>query len=216
MQDIELHDQSNENDQSEQAINQRHNARMQRKKEVVDQKIDAAKRTAGVLLVHTGNGKGKSSSAFGMVARSLGHGMRVGVVQFIKGAMATGEETFFRRFPDEISFYAMGEGYTWETQDRERDIACAQKAWDQACVFLNDPAIGLVVLDELNIALKHRYLELDQVIADLTRRPAMQHVVVTGRGAPAELIAIADTVTEMQPVKHAFASGIVAQAGVEW
>ncbi|MES2830523.1 MAG: cob(I)yrinic acid a,c-diamide adenosyltransferase [Pseudomonadota bacterium] len=205
-----------ERQEQEQEVNQRHHARMQRKKEVIDQKIDSAKRNAGVLVINSGNGKGKSSSAFGMVARALGHGMRVGVVQFIKGAMATGEERFFKRFSDEISFHAMGEGYTWETQDRKRDIACAQKAWDQACVLLDDPAIGLVVLDELNIALKHRYLSTERIIADLANRPVMQHVVVTGRGAPPELIAVADTVTEMQPIKHAFASGIAAQAGVEW
>jgi cob(I)alamin adenosyltransferase len=197
-------------------INERHRARMQRKKEVVDQKIDVAKRNAGVLLVNTGNGKGKSSSALGMVVRALGHGMKVGVVQFIKGAMATGEEQFLRRFPDEVTFYAMGEGYTWETQDRERDIASAQRAWEKARSFLSDPAIGMVVLDELNIALKYHYLDVHQVIADLRARPAMQHVVVTGRAAPPELLAIADTVTEMQPVKHAFAAGIAAQAGVEW
>jgi cob(I)alamin adenosyltransferase len=197
-------------------INERHHARMQRKKEVVDQGIGAATRDAGVLLVTTGNGKGKSSSAFGMAARALGHGMKVGVVQFIKGAMATGEERFFRRFPDEISFHAMGEGYTWETQDRQRDIATAQKAWQRAQEFLRDPAIGLVVLDELNIALKYRYIEVEQVIADLRARPAMQHVVITGRGAPPELLAVADTVTEMQLVKHAFAAGIAAQPGVEW
>jgi len=215
MNDLQQAQQDSEG-QGEQEINQRHNARMQRKKEVVDQKIDAANRNTGVLVINSGNGKGKSSSAFGMAARALGHGMRVGVVQFIKGAMATGEERFFRRFPDEISFHAMGEGYTWETQDRERDIACAQKAWGQARVLLSDPAIGLVILDELNIALKHHYLPVEQIIADLAKRPAMQHVVVTGRGAPPELIAVADTVTEMQPVKHAFASGIAAQPGVEW
>ena len=206
----------NEQGINEQGINERHRGRMQRKKDVVDQKIDAAKRDTGVLLVNTGNGKGKSSSAFGMVIRALGHGQKVGIVQFIKGAMATGEERFLRRFPDEVSFYAMGEGYTWETQDRERDIACAQKAWARAQSFLRDPAIGLVVLDELNIALKYKYLDVNQVIADLDARPEMQHVVVTGRGAPPELIEIADTVTEMQPVKHAFAAGIAAQPGVEW
>jgi cob(I)alamin adenosyltransferase len=205
-----------EKDTSEQAVNERHRARMQRKKDVIDQKIDAATRDAGVLLVNTGNGKGKSSSAFGMVIRALGHGQKVGIVQFIKGAMATGEERFLRRFPDEVSFHAMGEGYTWETQDRERDIACAQKGWERAQACLRDPAIGLVVLDELNIALKYKYLDVNQVIADLDARPAMQHVVVTGRGAPPELIEIADTVTEMQPVKHAFAAGIAAQPGVEW
>lgn len=197
-------------------INERHHARMQRKKEVVDKKIEAAKRNAGVVVVNTGNGKGKSSSAFGMAARALGHGMKVGVVQFIKGAMSTGEERFFRRFPDEISFHAMGEGYTWETQNRERDIACAMKAWERAQEFLRDPAIGLVVLDELNIALKYRYIDVAQVIADLRARPPMQHVCITGRGAPPELLEVADTVTEMHLVKHAFATGIAAQPGVEW
>lgn len=197
-------------------LNERHNARMARKKEVVDKKIEAAKRNAGVIVITCGNGKGKSSSAFGMAARALGHGMKVGVVQFIKGAIATGEENFFRRFPDEISFHVMGEGYTWETQNRERDVANAEKAWQRAQVLLADPAIGLVVLDELNIALKYKYLDVQQVIADLQARPEMQHVVITGRGAPPELIAVADTVTEMQPIKHAFANGIAAQQGVEW
>jgi cob(I)alamin adenosyltransferase len=197
-------------------VNERHRARMQRKKEVVDKKIDAARRDAGVLLVNTGNGKGKSSSAFGMVIRTLGHGGKVAVVQFIKGAMSTGEELFLRRFPDEVSFHAMGEGYTWETQDRERDIAKAAQAWERARGFLRDPGIALVVLDELNIALKYRYLDVAQVVADLRARPAMQHVVVTGRAAPPELVAAADTVTEMAVVKHAFAAGIAAQRGVEW
>ncbi|HYC42574.1 MAG TPA: cob(I)yrinic acid a,c-diamide adenosyltransferase [Noviherbaspirillum sp.] len=197
-------------------INERHRARMQRKKDVVDRKIEAASRNAGVLLVNTGNGKGKSSSAFGMAIRALGHGMKVGVVQFIKGAKSTGEELFLQRFPDEVSFHAMGEGYTWETQDRERDIACAERAWTRAKEFLTDPGIGFVVLDELNIALKYRYLDVNRVIEDLCARPPMQHVVVTGRAAPPELIAAADTVTEMQPVKHAFAAGIAAQPGVEW
>lgn len=201
---------------NDEGINERHKARMQRKKEVVDQKIASASRNAGVLVVNTGNGKGKSSSAFGMAIRALGHGMKVGVVQFIKGAKSTGEELFLQRFPEEVSFYAMGEGYTWETQNRERDIACAERAWERAKTFLSDPAIGMVILDELNIALKYRYLDVLQVIADLQARPPMQHVVVTGRAAPPELIAIADTVTEMQPVKHAFAAGIAAQPGVEW
>jgi cob(I)alamin adenosyltransferase len=197
-------------------INERHRARMQRKKEIVDQKIGAARRQVGVLLVNTGNGKGKSSSAFGMAIRALGHGMKVGVVQFIKGAKSTGEELFLQRFPAEVSFHAMGEGYTWETQSRERDIAAAARAWEKAKSFLSDPAIGMVVLDELNIALKYRYLDVQKVIADLQVRPSMQHVIVTGRAAPPELIEIADTVTEMHPVKHAFASGIAAQLGVEW
>ena len=170
----------------------------------------------GLLIVHTGSGKGKTTAALGLVVRAMGHGMKVGVVQFIKGAMSTGDEMFLRRFPDDVSFHAMGEGYTWETQDRERDVLKAQQAWEQARRFLSDPAYGLVVLDELNIALKYRYLDVDTVIADLLDRPEMQHVVVTGRGAPPELIAVADTVSEMNDVKHAFRAGIAAQAGTEW
>ncbi len=198
------------------ALNERHRQRMERKKAVIDAKIAAADKEIGIIIVNTGNGKGKSSSAFGMVMRALGHGMKVGVVQFIKGAMSTGEEKFLRRFPEEVSFHAMGEGYTWETQDRERDIAKASEAWEQARRFLNDPSYGMVVLDELNIALKYRYLDVHTVIADLLDRPVMQHVVVTGRAAPPELVAVADTVTEMNVVKHAFKAGIVAQAGTEW
>jgi cob(I)alamin adenosyltransferase len=197
-------------------INERHRLRMERKKAVIDAQIAAADKKVGIIIVNTGNGKGKSSSAFGMAVRALGHGMKVGVIQFIKGAMATGEEQFLRRFPEEVSFHAMGEGYTWETQDRERDIARAREAWDMARSFLRDPAYGLVVLDELNIALKYRYLDVHEVIADLLERPVMQHVVVTGRAAPPELIDIADTVTEMNVVKHAFKAGIAAQAGTEW
>jgi cob(I)alamin adenosyltransferase len=198
------------------ALNERHRARMERKKAVIDAKIAAADKEIGIIIVNTGNGKGKSSSGFGMVVRAMGHGMKVGVVQFIKGAMSTGEEKFLRRFPDELSFHAMGEGYTWETQNRERDVEKAQAAWEQARSFLRDPAIGMVLLDELNIALKYRYLDVDTVIADLLDRPAMQHVVITGRGAPPELVAVADTVTEMNVVKHAFKAGIAAQAGTEW
>ncbi|MFC3460492.1 MULTISPECIES: cob(I)yrinic acid a,c-diamide adenosyltransferase [Massilia] len=198
------------------ALNERHRVRMERKKAIIDARIQAADKQVGIIIVNTGNGKGKSSSAFGMAARALGHGMRVGVVQFIKGAKATGEENFLRRFPDEVSFHAMGEGYTWETQNRERDVAKAGEAWQQAKRFLSDPAVGLVVLDELNIALKYRYLDVHAVIEDLLDRPPMQHVVITGRGAPPELVAVADTVTEMNVVKHAFAAGIAAQAGTEW
>ncbi|MDP3672190.1 MAG: cob(I)yrinic acid a,c-diamide adenosyltransferase [Telluria sp.] len=197
-------------------LHERHRIRMARKKAIIDQQIGAAQKEIGIIIVNTGNGKGKSSSGFGMVVRAMGHGMKVAVVQFIKGAMSTGEEKFLRRFPDEVSFHAMGEGYTWETQDRERDVRTAQQAWKLAKVFLSDPSIGLILFDELNIALKYRYLELDTVIADLLERPDMQHVVITGRGAPEELIAIADTVTEMAMVKHAFKAGIAAQAGTEW
>ena len=198
----------------EDARNARHQARMARKKAVVDTEIAEANRDQGVLLVHTGNGKGKSSAGFGMLARALGHGMRVGVVQFIKGAFSTGEEAFFRRFP-EVAYHVMGEGYTWETQDRERDIAAAQAAWGKAAGMLADPALQLILLDELNIAFKHHYIDVNIVIDALQIRPAMQHVIITGRGAPQALIDIADTVTEMIVVKHAYAAGIRAQLGIE-
>lgn len=193
---------------------ERHRRRMRRKKEVVDAKIAAATADRGVLLVLTGNGKGKSSSAFGMVARALGHGMRVGIIQFIKGAYSTGEEAFFRRFA-EVEYHVMGDGFTWETQDRERDMRAARAAWEQARRFLADPAFHLVVLDEINIALKHHYLPLAEVLEALRARPIHQHAVVTGRGASPALIDIADTVTEMNPIKHAFEAGVCAQKGIE-
>lgn len=198
----------------ESAADEQHRARTQRHKEIVDAKIAGATENRGVVLVHTGNGKGKSSAAFGMVARALGHGMHVGVVQFIKGSFSTGEEAFFRRFP-EVEYHVMGEGFTWETQDKQRDIASAQAAWNIACGMLNNPDIALVVLDEINIALKLRYLQIEPVLEVLRHRPAMQHVVLTGRAAPDELIEYADTVTEMRPIKHAFDAGIQAQKGVE-
>ena len=203
------------NPRAEDALNERHKARMVRKKAIVDGRMQGAQRDQGVIVVVTGNGKGKSSSAFGMAARALGHGMKVGVVQFIKGAIPTGEERFFRRFPDEVRFHIAGEGYTWETQDRERDIARAEAGWAKALELLRDPGIGLVVLDELNIALKSRYLEVGRVIADLEARVPMQHVVITGRGAPPELIEAANTVSDIAVVKHSFAQGIRAQKGVE-
>ncbi|MBI3570394.1 MAG: cob(I)yrinic acid a,c-diamide adenosyltransferase [Gammaproteobacteria bacterium] len=193
---------------------ERHRRRMQRKKAVVDTKIASANTDRGVLVVNTGNGKGKSSSAFGMVARALGHGMRVAVVQFIKGSFSTGEEAFFRRF-SEVDYHVMGEGFTWETQDRERDTRAATAAWEQARRFLADPAFHMVVLDELNIALKHRYIPLSDVLDALRARPAHQHAIVTGRGAQPELIELADTVTEMQVIKHAFQAGVRAQKGIE-
>ena len=193
---------------------EQHRTRTQRHKEIVDAKIARATENRGVVLVHTGNGKGKSSSAFGMVARALGHNMRVGVVQFIKGSSPTGEEAFFRRFP-EVEFHVMGEGFTWETQDKQRDIAKAEAAWDAACSMLRNPEIALVVLDEINIALKLHYLDVEQVLEALRNRPPMQHVVLTGRAAPDALIAFADTVTEMRPIKHAFDAGIQAQKGIE-
>lgn len=193
----------------------RHNARMARKKEVVDAKIASAQQDRGVIVVNTGNGKGKSSSGFGMVIRALGHGMQAGVVQFIKGAIPTGEELFLRQYAPHCRFHVMGEGYTWETQDRARDVAKAEAAWDIARGMLQDDTMELVLLDELNIALKLHYLDVDTVIQDLLARPPMQHVVITGRGAPQALIDVADTVTDMTLVRHAFQQGVRAQRGVE-
>lgn len=207
---------SDPNTDDDVGLNERHRQRMQRKKAVVDAKIAAAQQEGGVVLVLTGNGKGKSSSAFGMVARALGHGMKVGVVQFIKGAMPSGEELFFRRFPESVRFHVMGEGYTWNTQDRARDVAKAQAAWALAREMLTDPSLGLVVLDEINIALKYRYVDVQDVLTALAQRPAAQHVVLTGRAAPPELIEAAHTVTEMGLRKHAFEQGFRAQPGIEW
>jgi cob(I)alamin adenosyltransferase len=194
----------------------RHRDRMRRKKELIDRRIARATIDRGVLVVNTGNGKGKSSSGFGMLARSLGHGFRCGVVQFIKGSFSTGEEAFFRMFEDgPLDYHVMGEGYTWETQDKARDIAAATAAWEEAERMLRDPSYDFVLLDELNIALVKGYLPLDRVLVALSARPERQHVVVTGRGAPDELVAAADTVTEMRVVKHAYQAGIRAQKGVE-
>jgi len=199
-------------DQPESA--EEHRLRMQRRKARVDARVAAATQDRGVLLVLTGSGKGKSSSAFGMMARALGHGMRVAVVQFIKGTFSTGEEAFFRRFP-EVCYHVMGEGFTWETQDRERDIRAAAAAWNQSLSLLRDPQIELLVLDELNIALNHHYVALDEVLQGVRARPAHQHVVITGRAAPPALIELADTVTEMRVIKHAFSAGVCAQKGIE-
>ena len=193
---------------------ERYLSRMKRKKEIIDEKIAQATEERGVLLIHTGNGKGKSSSAFGMVARALGHDMKVGIIQFIKGSFSTGEEAFFKRF-DEVDYHVMGDGFTWETQDFEKDKISAQAAWDIAAKMLNDESYQLIVLDEVNIAIKDGLLPIDLVINDLQSRPEMQHVVMTGRGAKDELIEIADTVTEMRDIKHAFRSGVKAMIGVE-
>ncbi|UPG86144.1 cob(I)yrinic acid a,c-diamide adenosyltransferase [Luteibacter aegosomatis] len=194
----------------------RHRDRMQRKKALIDRRIARATIDRGVLVVNTGNGKGKSSSGFGMLARSLGHGFRCGVVQFIKGSFSTGEEAFFRLFDDEgIDYHVMGEGFTWETQDKARDIAAAMAAWNVAERMLGDASYDFVLLDELNIALTKHYVPLERVLAALAARPERQHVVVTGRGAPDELVAVADTVTDMRVVKHAFQAGIRAQKGIE-
>ena len=192
-----------------------HSERMQRKKVVVDQHIAAAQQERGVFLINTGTGKGKSSAAFGLLARALGHGMQAVVVQFIKSRSDTGEESFFRASAN-VAWHVMGAGFTWETQDAGKDAAAAQAAWAVAAQALADPAVALVILDEFTYALKYKWLEIDEVLAAIRARPAMQHLVVTGRAAPKELIDAADTVTDMMLVKHAFQAGVQAMPGVEW
>ena len=192
-----------------------HEERMQKKKSVIDSKIADAQEERGVLVINTGNGKGKSSSAFGVVARALGHGLKVGVVQFVKGRSVTGEEAFFRQQPN-VAWHVGGEGFTWETQDKERDAKAAQAAWEVACSHLSNPEIGLVVLDEMTYAFKYNWLDLDAVITKLLGRPQMQHVIITGRGAPQALRDAADTVSEIGNEKHAFQSGIKAMPGLEF
>ena len=196
----------------------RHNQRMARKKVVVDEAIAAAQQERGVLVVNTGTGKGKSSAAFGVVARALGHGMKVAVIQFVKGRSDTGEEAFFKQAanPERLHWHVTGEGFTWEIQNLERDVATAQAAWALATRYLNDPEIGLVVLDEMTYAFKYQWLELAQVLEALAARPPLQHVIITGRGAPEALVAAADTVTDMTMVKHAFKAGVKAMQGLEW
>jgi len=181
-----------------------------------DVMMQSKTRTAGLLLVHTGDGKGKSTAGFGMVARALGWGQRVGVVQYIKGKWITGERRFFERFPDQLRFEVMGEGFTWDTQDRARDIAAAEAAWQKSLEMIADPELDFVLLDELNVALRYEYLDLKTVIAALQARPRDKHICVTGRDAKPELIEIAELVTEMTLVKHPFAQGIKAQRGVDF
>lgn len=202
-------------DIDESGRNERHQQRMVRKKDVVDEKIAAARTEKGLLLIHTGNGKGKSSSAFGVLARAIGHGFNCAVIQFVKSRSDSGEEAFFRHFPEQVSWQVMGEGFTWETQDRERDKRAAVAAWAEVCKKLADPSIDLVILDEFTYAFKFGWLDLEPVIEALSKRPPMQHVIITGRAAPPALIEVADTVTEMGMVKHAFQQGIKAMPGIE-
>jgi cob(I)alamin adenosyltransferase len=194
----------------------RHKTKMAKRKAVQDAEVASKTIEKGVLLVHTGPGKGKSTAAFGLVLRALGHGWRVGVVQFIKGAWHTGEKTALERFGEQISWHTMGEGFTWETQDRARDVAAAERAFAKAKELMADPSIRLLVLDELNIALRYDYLPLQMVLDTLAARRPDLHIVVTGRNAKPELIALADGVTEMGAVKHHFASGVKAQQGIEF
>jgi cob(I)alamin adenosyltransferase len=197
-------------------INRLHREKMERR-QAARRKVLATKTDErGLLIVHTGAGKGKSTAAFGMVLRCLGHGMRVGIVQFVKGAWGTGERTVLARFPELVTCRAMGEGFTWDTQDRARDIAAACAAWDLAKEMIADPSYRLVLLDELNIVLRYEYLAVDEVVAALKAKPRNLHVVVTGRNAPPALVEAADLVTEMTLVKHPFRSGVKAQAGIEF
>ncbi|WP_413991830.1 cob(I)yrinic acid a,c-diamide adenosyltransferase [Labrys okinawensis] len=195
----------------------RHKAKMEKRKAVQDAEVASKTITEkGLLIVNTGPGKGKSTAAFGLIMRALGHGWRVGVVQFIKGAWSTGERKALERFDDLVSWKSMGEGFTWETQDRARDVAAAGRAWDAAKDMLADPGMRLVVLDELNIALRYDYLDLTEVVATLRARRPDLHVIVTGRNAKPEMIEAADLVTEMTLVKHHFAAGVKAQEGIEF
>jgi cob(I)alamin adenosyltransferase len=195
---------------------ERHRAKMIKRKAVQDAEVAQKTVEKGLLIVHTGPGKGKSTAAFGLALRMLGRGRRVGVVQFIKGAWHSAERDALARFGDQLVWHTMGEGFTWETQDRARDIAAAARAFAKARELMDDPSLALVILDELNIALRYEYLDLAAVLAALTGRRPDLHVVVTGRNAKPELVAAADLVTEMTPVKHHFAAGVKAQAGIEY
>jgi cob(I)alamin adenosyltransferase len=203
-------------DMSEAELNARHAEKMRRKKEARARILATKTIEKGLLIVHSGKGKGKSTAAFGLVMRALGHGFRIGIVQFVKGAWETGERKVLEQFQDLVTIKAMGEGFTWETQDRERDIAAARAAWEKAKEMLADPGYKMVLLDELNIVLRYGYLPLDDVVEALKKRPEGMHVIVTGRNAKDELIEAADLVTDMTMVKHPFRSGVKAQAGIEF
>lgn len=194
----------------------RHKAKMENRKAHQDAKLKEKTIEKGLLIVNTGPGKGKSTAAFGLALRMLGYGRRVGVVQFVKGAWHTGEKDALARFGELVSWHAMGEGFTWETQDKARDIAAAERAWQKALELMTDPSFGLVILDELNIALRYDYLDVDAVVAALSARRPDLHVVVTGRNAKTALLEAADLVTEMTLVKHHFAAGVKAQQGIEF
>ena len=202
--------------EDEEEVNRRANEKSARRKAVRDKMMTEKTIEKGLLLVHTGKGKGKSTAAFGMVMRSVGHGFRTGIVQFVKGRWDTGERSVLGRFPDLVTFKAMGEGFTWETQDRARDIAAARAAWAEAQAMMADPSYRMVLLDELNIVLRYDYLPVAEIVAFLTARRPDLHVIVTGRNAPDDLIAAADLVTEMALVKHPFREGVKAQAGIEF
>lgn len=199
--------------------NDQHRAKMQRLNEIKDKQLAKADKEKGLVIVHTGGGKGKSTAAFGMAIRSLGQGMKVGIVQFIKGAIATGEAAFIEKMSLSgwpIEMHTMGEGFTWKTQDRQRDIAVAMKGWEKAVQLMRDPTMDLVVLDEINIATKYDYVPASVVVEELRRKREMLHVVLTGRNANADVIELADLVSEMKVIKHPYARGIQPQQGVEF
>jgi cob(I)alamin adenosyltransferase len=201
---------------TEAEINERHADKMRKKKAVRDKILATKTGEKGLVIVNTGKGKGKSTAGFGVVFRALGHGMKIGVVQFVKGSWDTGERWVLEKFPEQVTISAMGEGFTWETQDRARDIAMARDAWDQAKAMILDDETELVLCDELNIALRYDYLPIDEIIEVLRQKPPMKHVIITGRNAKEELIEFADLVTEMEMIKHPFRSGIKAQKGIEF
>jgi cob(I)alamin adenosyltransferase len=197
--------------------NEQHRQRMERQKEAFEERKAKATREKGLLIIHTGAGKGKTTAALGLAFRALGQGLKVGVVQFIKGAIPTGEAALAARLADlGLEMHTMGDGFTWNTQDREQDTASARRAWDKAVALLRNPAFDVVILDELNVVIKHGYLPLDEVLDELRRKREMLHVVVTGRNARDELIDLADLVTEMKLVKHPYRGGIKAQKGIEF
>ncbi|MEQ8667130.1 MAG: cob(I)yrinic acid a,c-diamide adenosyltransferase [Rhodospirillales bacterium] len=203
-------------EQTQEDLNRRHAEKMKKKKAARDKILATKTIEKGLLMVHTGKGKGKSTAAMGLAARAVGNGMKVGIVQFVKGVWETGERKVLEHFPDLCVMRAMGEGFTWETQDRERDLAAARSAWDAAKEMIADPSFDLIILDELNIVLRYDNLPLDEVLDTLKNKREMLHVVVTGRNAKDELIEAADLVTEMTQIKHPFRSGVKAQKGIEF
>jgi len=207
---------SKKDEMTEDELNARHAEKMAKKKAARDKIIATKTIEKGLVIVHTGKGKGKSTAAMGLAVRAIGNGMKVGIVQFVKGVWETGERVVLDKFPDLCVIKAMGEGFSWETQDRERDIAAARHAWEMAKEMINDPSYKLVILDELNIVLRYENLPLDEVIEVLQNKPEMLHVAVTGRNAKDELIEVADLVTEMTQIKHPFRSGVKAQVGIEF
>ena len=202
--------------QTDDDITRRHNEKMAKKKAAREKILATKTEERGLLIVHTGKGKGKSTAAMGLALRCIGHGMPVGIVQFVKGVWETGERTVLEKFPDLVTIKAMGEGFTWDTQDRERDIAAARKAWEMAKQMIADPRYKMVILDELNIVLRYDYLPIEEIMETVRNKPRDLHLVITGRNAKEELIEAADLVTEMTQIKHPFRSGVKAQAGVEF